>query len=118
MSQWTIDPSDIQNGKVSADVGSKALAVYDARVIVHHGHVQLVNGDCIDGFGVPSWTDADTDEDYVVNVTTHPDGTREVDCSCPATGPCHHGLAALLVLDQLDRERQRPALTVIPGGRA
>src|SRR5215216_1377072 len=112
MAPWTIDPADVTNGKVSADVSHKALAVYDARVIVHLGRARLRNGDLLDGFRSPSWSDPDLD--HVTNVTTHPDGRREVDCGCPATGPSHHGLAALLVLDQLDRRRH---LTVIPGGK-
>lgn len=110
MAAWTIDPGQVHDGSVSDDVCDKALRVFEARVIVHLGQVHLRNGDQVDGFKVPSWTKRW--RTYVVNLTTHPDGTREADCVCDAKGWCHHGYAAVFELDRLAGH-----LTLVPGGQ-
>ncbi len=117
--QWTIDPRDVTNGKVSADVCSKVLTVVDARVIVRTSRR---------GFRVPSWTQEGLWHQVVLTVA--PDGWKAI-CDCDATGWCHHGYAAALELERLDGLKipvpgpARPArwvrsrpLTVIPGGRS
>ena len=114
---WTIDPGKVQTGQAgSREVSLKAVRLFESRVIVHLGRVRFPNGNQLDGFRVPSWTTPG--DSYVVNLLTHPDGTREAEDNCPSVSWCHHGYACALEADRLDRETKRRRLTVIPGGKA
>jgi hypothetical protein len=116
MAQWTIDPRQITGGQVSSEVSRKALAVFEARVIVRRSRRS---------FHVPSWTDRG--RTYTVVVVAAPDGWK-ASCSCDSTGWCHHGYAAALELQRLDgldlpiprpvdrRPGPRTRFTVVQGG--
>lgn len=145
MAQWTIDPRDVTDGKVSADVCAKALAVVDARVVVPTDNPHV--------FLCPSYTDTTQASREEVDVWVEryryqralepphgwykgflvydPRGWKYSD-NCPSETHCHHGYAVALeverrtgvkipvpgeVKEKPKRGRRSRSLTVIPGGK-
>lgn len=124
MAQWTIDPRQIADGSVSADVAAKAFAVFEARVAVQTSR---------NGWRVPSWTTPG--KWYPGILTKAPDRWSYV-CRCDSVGWCHHGYGVALTAEADEqtrnpdftipiprpvRRRGRPdrhPLTVVPGGTA